>query len=140
MIMSDYSKFLIKRYKNWSVFVHGNQSYLGRCVVWCDREDAIQLTDANSEEQEELFIILKELKFASEKAFGGEWFNFSFLGNAEPHLRAHFIPRYSSHKDFEGEVFKDERWGHHYKKPNDNFVTTPEVLEKIRLKMKEHLD
>ncbi|MFC1732902.1 HIT family protein [candidate division KSB1 bacterium] len=137
--MTDYSKFLVKQYKHWGVYVHENQSYLGRCVIWCDREDAIQLTDASKEEQEELFIIIKELKKASEDAFEGEWFNFSFLGNETHHLHGHFVPRYSSKKVFEGATFVDELWGHNYK-TDKSFATPPDVLEKIRLRMKEHLD
>jgi len=137
--MEDYSKMLIKQYKDWGVYVHGDQSYLGRCVVWCDREDALQLTDASKEEQEELFLILNELQRASEKAFGGEWFNFSFLGSYDRHLHCHFIPRYSSDKEFEGVIFSDERWGHHYKNPNIQFKTSPEILESVRLKMIEVL-
>lgn len=137
--MEDYSKMLIKQYKYWGVYVHGNQSYLGRCVVWCDREDALQLTDANNQEQEELFMILNELKVASEKAFLSEWFNFSFLGNETRHLHCHFVPRYSNDREFEGSVFRDERWGHHYKKPTENFATSPEILESVRLKMVEAL-
>jgi len=136
--MADYSKFLVKQYKYWGVYVHENQSYLGRCVIWCDREDAIQLTDANKEEQEELFIIIEELKIASENAFEGEWFNFSFLGNETHHLHGHFIPRYSSKKVFEGVTFVDKLWGHNYK-TDKSFVTPLDVLEKIRLRMREHL-
>ena len=134
--MTDYSKFLIKQYKHWGVYVHENQSYLGRCVVWCDRKDAIHLTDANKQEQDELFKVLRELKTASEKAFGGDWFNFSFLGNETHHLHGHFIPRYSTEKEFEGVIFKDELWGHNYQ-TDKSFVTPPDVLEKIRLKMKK---
>lgn len=132
--MKDYSKFLIKQYKYWGVYVHKNQGYLGRCIVWCDREDAQQLTGATQEEREELFLILKELQEASVKAFGGEWFNFVFLGNETRHLHCHFIPRYSKEIEFEGVKFKDERWGHNYR-TDHSFITTPEILEKIRLKM-----
>ena len=137
--MTDYSKFLIKQYKHWGVYVHENQSYLGRCVVWCDREDAIHLTDATKEEQDELFEILRDLKAASEKAFGGDWFNFAFLGNETNHLHGHFIPRYSEEKVFEKITFKDELWGHNYK-TDRSFITPPDVLEKIRLKMKDVLN
>lgn len=136
--IQDYSKFLVKQYKYWGVYVHENQSYLGRCVVWCDREDALQLTDATKEEQEELFEILRELKKASEEAFGGEWFNFAFLGNEMHHLHGHFIPRYSTEREFEGVTFKDKRWGHNYRTDRE-FVTPSEVLESIRLRMAQHL-
>jgi len=43
--MTDYSKFLVKEYTHWLVNVHENQGYLGRCVVWCKREDALDLAD-----------------------------------------------------------------------------------------------
>jgi diadenosine tetraphosphate (Ap4A) HIT family hydrolase len=132
--MVDFSKFLVKQYKHWGVYVHENQNYLGRCVVWCDRADAKQLTDAREEGRDELFLILKELQNASTAAFGGEWFNFAFLGNETPHLHCHFIPRYSTEKEFEGTTFKDERWGHNYR-TDHAFTTTSELLEKVRQKM-----
>jgi diadenosine tetraphosphate (Ap4A) HIT family hydrolase len=138
--MEDYSKYLVKQYKYWGVYVHSNQSYLGRCVVWCDRDDALQLTDATKEEQEELFVILNELRAAAERAFQSDWLNFSFLGNRDRHLHAHFVPRYATDREFAGAVFTDERWGHHYKKPEEHFVTSPEILEQVRLKMKECLE
>lgn len=120
------------------MYIHKNQSYLGRCVIWCNRENAIHLTDATKEEQDKLFKILKELKIASEEAFEEGWFNFSFLGNETHHLHGHFIPRYSKDRIFEGVTFKDEMWGHNYK-TDKSFVTPQDVLEKIRLKMKELL-
>ena len=136
--MTDYSKFLIKQYKYWGVYIHENQGYLGRCVIWCDREDALQLTDATVDEQTELFNILKNLQQASSSAFGGEWFNFAFLGNETMHLHGHFIPRYSKEVEFAGLTFKDERWGHIYQ-TDKTFVTPPDVLEKIKLEMKAKL-
>lgn len=138
--MENISKTLVKQYKYWGVYVHGNQSYLGRCVIWCDREDAVHITDATKDEYDELLVILKEMKVVSEKAFGGEWFNFSFLGNNTKHLHCHFIPRYSGDREFAGVVFKDDRWGHHYKKQSDNFVTTAETLEKVCLELRVVLD
>jgi diadenosine tetraphosphate (Ap4A) HIT family hydrolase len=136
--MTDFSKFLVKQYEHWSVYVHENQSYLGRCVVWCHRAGAKQLTDATEEERGELFSILKEPQDASVAVFGGEWFNFAFLGNETPHLHCHFIPRYSTEKEFEGVIFKDARWGHNYR--TDHAFTIPsELLEKIRQKKADAL-
>lgn len=134
--MTDYSKFLIKKYKYWTVQVHENQGYLGRCIIWCNREDALDLSEATPEEQKELFEILPKLKTASERAFGGEWFNYAFLGNNTRHLHGHFIPRYSSEKKFAGIIFKDERWGHNWR-TDHSFVTPANVLEEIRLKMSQ---
>ncbi|MCX6763519.1 MAG: hypothetical protein NTZ97_02185, partial [Candidatus Moranbacteria bacterium] len=71
----------VKVYKYWKVMVHENQEYLGRCVVWCLRENAHDLTEATMEEREELFLVLKEIKRAIEKSFNPDWMNYSFLGN-----------------------------------------------------------
>lgn len=136
--MTDFSKYKIKDYKHWSVFIHTNQGYLGRCVIWCNRENALDLTDATKEEQEELFLVLNDLRKAIKQAFNPDWFNYSFLGNETRHLHAHFIPRYEKEQKFEGITFKDERCGHNYKTDHD-FVTPEDVLEKIRLEIKEHL-
>ncbi len=134
----DYSQQAIKDYKYWQLQIHSNQGYLGRCVVWCKRENALDLTEATSEEREELFQILRDLKDALTKVFQPGWFNYAFLGNEDRHLHGHVIPRYASSREFAGQTFTDERWGHNYKTDRD-FVTSPEVLEKIKEKLKEKL-
>ena len=103
--MEDFSKYKIKDYKHWSIFLHQNQGYLGRCVVWCNREDALDLADATPEEQRELFIVLSELGNAIKKAFQPNWLNYAFLGNETRHSHGHFIPRYAKPKVFEGGYF-----------------------------------
>lgn len=65
----DFSKDLIKEYKHWSIYAHSNQGYLGRCVVWCKRDNALDLADATSEEQVELFLVLRDLREAAKKVF-----------------------------------------------------------------------
>ncbi len=136
--MSDYSRFLIRQYSRWGVYIHENQSYLGRCVVWCDREDAFDLTDATLDEREELFLILPALKGAVERAFQCDWYNYSFLGNVVPHLHCHFIPRYKDERIFSGVAFKDERWGQNYRTDN-SFSVSGDVLEKIRLRIVDEM-
>lgn len=137
--MEDYSRFLVKDYSLWSVSVHQNQGYLGRCIVWCKREDALDLADATEDEQRELIKVLGELGEASKQAFQADWFNYAFLGNETRHLHGHFVPRYSSSRVFEGVTFTDEKWGHNYK-TDHSFVTPPEVLEAIKLKLKNELN
>ena len=136
--MEDYSKYLIKDYKYWSVSVHQNQGYLGRCIVWCKREDALDLADATEDEQKELISILSQLREVTKRAFQADWFNYAFLGNETRHLHGHFVPRYSSLRKFEGATFVDERWGHNYK-TDHSFVTPHEVLGAIRIKLREEL-
>ena len=136
--MEDYSKYLIKEYRHWLVNIHQNQGYLGRCIVWYKREDALDLVDATEDEQKELILILGELREAAKRAFQPDWFNYAFLGNETQHLHGHFIPRYSSPREFDGITFTDERWGHNYK-TDHSFVTSPEVWEAARIKLKEEL-
>lgn len=134
----DFSKFLIKNYKYWAIYIYGNQSYLGRCIIWCKRNNALDLTDATAEEREELFLVLQDLKTAVSKAFTPDWFNYSFLGNETRHLHGHFIPRYAKPKIFMNIIFEDKLYGHNYK-TNHSFKISPEVLKVIQEKIKKRL-
>jgi diadenosine tetraphosphate (Ap4A) HIT family hydrolase len=137
--MNDYSKFLIKDYKYWSLQIHSNQSYLGRCIIWCKRENALDLPDATEEEQKELFEILREIENLLTKAFNPDLFNYAFLGNETHHLHCHIIPRYSKPVKFNEQIFVDKEWGHNYKTDYD-FVTDKKLLEKVKDKIKENLN
>ncbi|MDO8558327.1 MAG: HIT domain-containing protein [bacterium] len=136
--MEDFSKYKIKDYTYWSIFLHQNQSYLGRCVVWCNREDALDLADATPEEQRELFVVLRELGGAIQKAFQPDWLNYAFLGNETRHLHGHFIPRYAKPKEFEGIFFEDGLYGHNYK-TDHGFSAPAEVVGAIKLRIEEVL-
>lgn len=127
----DFSKNLVKDYKYWSIYVHENQGYLGRCVIWCKREDAFDLADATPEEQKELFRVVNDLRKVSKECFNPDWLNYAFLGNETRHLHGHFIPRYATPKTFEGTVFEDKLYGHNYK-TDHGFVTSEELLQKIK--------
>ncbi len=136
--MRDYSKDLIKDYKYRGVYIHENQGILGRVYVWCKRENALDLPGATEAEQKELFIILREIEKVLIKAFKPDMFNYSFLGNATHHLHGHILPRYSKPTKFNGMTFEDKLWGHNYK-TDPNFITTPELLEAVKGKIKENL-
>ena len=129
---------IIKKYKYWTIKVFGNQGYLGRCVVWCDRKDALDLVDATSEEREELFMILIELKKAIKKSFNNDWINYSFLGNSARHLHCHVVSRYQSPRNFEGITFKDKRRGNNWLEDR-SFGTPKEILQAVKIKIQENL-
>lgn len=128
----------VKRYKYWTVTVAQNQSYLGRCVIWCDREDALDLVDVSKEEMDEFLDIIRDLKIAVEKAFGANWLNYSFLGNGTRHLHCHFVPRYEKDIVFNGKTFTDERWGKNWF-TNVDFETTEEDRDAIKKEIQKHL-
>ena len=135
---SSFDYLTIKDYKYWTLQVACNQSYLGRCIIWCKRDDAIDLSDMSPEESSELVEILKNLKEAEGKSFGASWFNYSFLGNGTRHLHCHFVPRYQNPVEFSGTIFKDELWGNNFK-TDPNFETTDELREAVRLELKKYL-
>jgi len=136
---TDFSQLLVKNYNHWSIYLHANQGYLGRCVVWCKRDDALDLTDATQEEQAELFLVLTELRRATKSAFGADWFNYAFLSNETKHLHGHFIPRYAKPKTFMRVVFEDKRYGHNYRTDHD-FVTPAFVLVKVKSLLQKMLE
>jgi diadenosine tetraphosphate (Ap4A) HIT family hydrolase len=127
----DFSQDLIKDYTYWKVNVHQNQSYLGRCVVWCKRDDALDMTDATFEEHQELLQILKELRRAALELFNPDWLNYAFLGNEMRHLHGHFIPRYATKRTFAGVEFEDKLYGHNYQ-TDRSFVTSFELRQEIK--------
>ncbi len=131
MSMEDYSKNIVKKYKHWTALVHANQQYLGRCVIWCDREDATDLSKATNDERDELFEIIRELKIAIEKTFQADWINYSFLGNETRHLHGHLVPRYKDERVFQGTTFTDPRWGHNWLLDNSH-ATSNEMLQSIK--------
>ena len=134
----DYSKFLIKQYDHWKLQVFENQGYLGRCVVWCDREDALDLTDATPEEYQELLHICKEWRNATINCFGADWHNYAFLGNETAHLHGHLVPRYKQPVVFNRITYTDELWGQRYQ-TDKNYVTSSEASEDIRDMIKSAL-
>ncbi len=134
--MDKFLKYKIKEYAYWSVYIYQNQGYLGRSVIWCRREDALDLVDATLEEKEELFIILRELREGLKKTFQPDWFNYSFLGNETKHLHCHIVPRYASERSFAGVTFKDKRWGNSYRIDHDLQIPD-DVVERIRVQIKK---
>lgn len=135
---TNYSEQLIKEYRFWDLQIHSNQGYLGRCVVMCRREDAQDLTEATREEQDELFLILRETKDALTKAFSPDWFNYAFLGNGLPRLHGHIVPRYKNPIVFKGTHFEDKLFGKHYR-TDKSFVTPEKVLVEVRDEIGKYL-
>lgn len=131
----NFSKNSVKEYRHWEIYVHKNQGYLGRCIVWCKRVGSLDLADATLEEQAELFLVLRDLREAAKKIFQPDWFNYSFLGNETRHLHCHFVPRYAKPKTFMGIMFEDKLYGHNYK-TDHSFKTSSELLNEVRNKLK----
>ncbi len=136
--MDPYQNFKIKEYVYWSTYLHENQSYLGRCYVWCKRKDAFDLPDATPDEQIEVFEILRELEGNLIDIFGADMLNYAFLGNITHHLHGHIIPRYSKPIEFDNVTFVDDRWGKNYL-TNPDFKISEVLVQKIKQTIIERL-
>ena len=131
-------RLLIKEYSTWINLLHENQCYLGRCVIKCKR-NVIDLFDITKEEEEEFFEIAKNLRDILKQLFKPDLFNYASLGNVNPQLHIHFIPRYKEKRIFEGFEFFDKSWGQNYA-PYEDFKISQELMLKISDKIKENLD
>lgn len=137
--MSDeYAQNIVVQYNYWKVYVHSNQTYLGHCIIWCDREGAVDLVDMTPEEQEELFQILPKIKRAIDEAFSPDRMNYAFLGNELRHLHGHVTPRYLSEQTFQGMIFKDKLPERNWSLDR-SFVTPPEVLQAVKRRLQKYL-
>ena len=130
--MENFQKLLIKEYKYWKVLLHHNQCYLGRCVVWCKRENVIDFFDMDKEEKKEFWDISKNLREVIQKIFKPDLFNYSSLANRTPHLHVHVIPRYKEKRIFENFTFADKRWGKNPYPYNKNFKISDNIISEIR--------
>lgn len=120
-----YEQWRINRFKHWDLQVFERQEYLGRAILWARRENALDLTEANLNEQKELFEILPIFKQAVFECFGSNWINIEFLGNESPHLHCHLIPRYKTSKVFCGQTFTDPCFG---KRATHNYTLKTDIL------------
>lgn len=130
--------------KCWEVHLIENQAYLGRCIVVLKRNCG-DLADLKKEEITELFEIIKKLEKAIKKAFKAEMFNWTCLMNdaykqtpPNPQVHLHLMPRYRNDINFEGKVFKDQEFAHHYNKERKEIVSEM-LLNKIAEKIKQNL-
>lgn len=134
-----FSETVIKEYNKWEVQLFLNQYYLGRSIVKLKRH-AVDITDLEKEERNELFEdILPELENAMDRLFEPDLYNHATLGNDCRHFHLHFIPRYSSKREFNGEVFKDENWNKDYRSTPTGQDITDETFEKIENSIQEEL-
>ena len=117
---SFYEQLKIKEYNHFGLFVHENQSYLGRSVAWLLRAGGMQrLSGLSDEEQQELFsVVIPEYEKVIEKLWKPDHMNYAWLGNHfhehAGHGHMHLIPRYKTKRDFYGITFVDDRWGKNY--------------------------
>lgn len=133
-----YIEWEIKKFRLWTVYIHPNQCYLGRCFIVLNRhlEDFFDITD---EEKSEYFFVIKRLREGIRELFKPNIFNYAILQNNLNHVHLNLVPRYKEPKIIENIQFTDERWGYNYSPYNKNFKISDELLIEIRDKIKAKL-
>lgn len=127
----------VTEYGHWTVLLHFNQYYLGRCIVALNRH-IVDLFELQEEERRALFeMVVPDLRAALTAVFDPDLFNYAALGNQVRHLHLHVIPRYASPREFAGERFEDERWGRNYKPYPKPFDIPDEAFNEIRDRLRD---
>ncbi len=128
--MIDYQQLKISSGQYWNIFLHQDQTVLGRSYFWYNGE----LTDL-MEIPERAMLELREngnrLKRTLEELFHPNQFNYSSLNNRTKHLHFHVIPRYRDSREFMGISFTDEHFGESYQR-NQGVHLHPTLLAEIK--------
>ncbi|MGI6423597.1 MAG: HIT family protein [Candidatus Dojkabacteria bacterium] len=116
---------------NWFITLWENQYYLGRATIEYKDVSKRHLSELSQEHILELFSLIKRYEIAFKKAFNTTNFNWTCLmnnsykeknkDNPDP-LHIHILPRYRDVVEFNGEVFKDELFAHHYDDDREKIV------------------
>lgn len=131
-------QIILKEMKHWYISLWENQYYLGRASIEFKDLKVKNLSELNEDEALELFLLIKGYEKALQKAFNVTNFNWTCLMNnsykeknvnkPEP-LHLHVWPRYKEETIFNGAVFKDEIFGHHYDKQKEKVVEEKFLIE-----------
>lgn len=119
--------------RNWGVYLHPNQSYLGRLLIPLESricEDPLEIT---ANEQMELWSqVLPKVQSVLRTSFQSDRLNYSMLGNTTHQVHWHVVPRYEKDpiRIFSGTRFEDTKVGKHYA-PAPEGVYKKEVIAAI---------
>lgn len=133
-----FTNWEIKKFPLWTIYIHPNQCYLGRCFVVLNRhlEDFF---DIKEEELKEYFIVVKKLRDTLRELFQPDLLNYAVLQNDLNHVHLNFVPRYKESRKLRDVEFTDSRWGYNYSPYYKDFKIPDELLQEIRKKIKEKL-
>lgn len=133
-----YTNWEIKKFPLWTVFIHPNQCYLGRCFIALNRHED-DFFDITEKELAEYFSIVKNLRNNMRELFHPDLFNYAILQNNLNHVHLNFVPRYKDKRIIKNMEFTDARWGHNYSPYDKNFKIPDELLAEIRDMIKSKL-
>ena len=134
----DFNKLKILEGKYWDVFLHQDQTALGRLYFWYKKDEKFDLLEVPKEAFAEFYNLGKKVKSALVKSFQPDMFNYLSLGNVTKHLHIHLIPRYSRKIELFGLLFNDSSFGKSYKRDPD-FIVPEKILIKIKDRIKREI-
>ena len=128
----DYEKYSLKTYEHWTVYLHYNQAYLGRCYIALNRDGSIDpYLETTREEKTELEIVIAEIHRALDTLYKPDIYNYANFRNTWSKCHWHVIPRYSITREIDGQVFNDNNWGKNYAPYDKNFTISEKLFNKI---------
>ncbi len=98
---TDEDVIFISELRISSLLLFRDQRFRGYCILSFDRWDATSLESLTDDEYSTYCSDLRTASKALRQALHPDHMNYELLGNTNPHLHWHIIPRYSS----------DPRWG-----------------------------
>lgn len=143
--MAHYDELKIREYQHWTLYLHGNQYYLGRAYVWLRRPGEMQrLSKLKLPERDELDTIFEDYEHAVKHLWNPDHMNYAWLGNEIDthggHGHMHLIPRYKPTRvlTFADNKFEDGQWGKNYA-PYPKWTLLDATLFKIRDAIREQI-
>jgi len=136
----NYEANLLCQYENWGVYLHENQTYLGRTYIALARGGEVDpFTDTTSDEQSELLVVVSGIKSALDKLYQPDLLNYANLRNTWQHCHWHVVPRYSMSRVVLGHTFEDPNWGRNYA-PYPDTVLSRDVYERVKTDLATELN
>lgn len=133
----NFEKLKILEGNFWDVFLHQDQTALGRLYFWY-KLDADDVLDIPKEALSEFHEMGNKIKAALSISFHPDLYNYLSLNNITSHLHIHIIPRYSKEIELFGLTFNDTSFGKSYKR-NLDFILDETILLKIKEKIVANL-
>ncbi len=142
----NFENDIIKSFEHWTLYLHENQSYLGRAYLALNRgevgEEIDPFVDTLPQEKSESELIFGALKGAYDELFQPTRINYANLRNSWLKCHWHIIPRYEGPdfglRIFDNFGFRDFHPGKNYA-PAPNFLIPDSTFDSIKYSLHESI-
>ena len=95
----------------WTLLVNYMQPTLGSTLLVSNKHIS-RMADLSEEEYLDSLRQIKKLELALKETFNPDMVNYLMLANVVTHVHFHVVPRYEFPREFGGEKWVDEKFGH----------------------------